>query len=103
MAGMTECDFSEADSFFGEIRDAVEVTCEEVGRKAVEYAKENGTYHDVTGRLRRSNRYEASPDGLFIENTAPYAESVEAMGMDVISGAALYAERLLQEKCQRQE
>lgn len=66
-----------------------------VGREAVRYAEENGNYRDVTGRLRASNDYEVSDKGLKIVNTAPYAEDKEAEGFDVVSGAALFAEREL--------
>lgn len=70
----------------------MKATLQEVGKRAVEYAVENGEYHNVTGRLRRSNKYEVTRNGLRIYNDAPYAEEVQNRGLDVINGAALYAE-----------
>lgn len=71
---------------------------DEVGREAVEIAKETGTYHDVTGRLRNSNRYRVENGrDLILYNDAPYAEDVEARGKVVLSTAALEAERMLNE------
>lgn len=64
----------------------------EVGEKAVQYAVEHGEYHDVTGRLRRSNHYEVTDKGLRIYNDAPYAAEVQNRGLDVINGAALFAQ-----------
>lgn len=98
MAGI-EKDFNDVDAFLSGIEEAVEAVCGRVGQKGVEYAREHGAYHDVTGRLRRSNYYEASPDGLVLGNSAPYAAEVEARGHDVVSGAALYAQKLLREEC----
>lgn len=71
---------------------------DEVGKRAVEIAKETGTYHDVTGRLRSSNKYRVV-DGrdLVLYNDAPYAEDVEARGEVVLTTAALEAERMLDE------
>lgn len=65
---------------------------EEVGEEAVEVAKKTGDYHDVTGRLRASNKYKATPDELLIYNDAPYAKEVEARGKIVLSSAILWAE-----------
>lgn len=71
---------------------------DEVGRKAVEIAKETGTYHDVTGRLRDSNKYRVENGrDLILYNDAPYAEDVEARGKVVLSTAALEAEKMLDE------
>lgn len=70
---------------------------ERVGREAVEYAKQNGNYHDRTGHLRASNTYHASETRLVIENTASYASKVESRGYDVISGAILDAMHKLEQ------
>jgi len=78
--------------------DEVRQTMERVGEEAVEYAKANGTYQDRTGRLRASNGYEVQDKTLTLFNDAPYAEYVEAKGYDVVSGAALYAEKRLKEE-----
>lgn len=78
------------------IKSHVRARAKEVGEEAVQYAVENGTYRDVTGRLRRSNHYEVDQNGnLTLYNDAPYADDVESRGHDVISGAALYAESQL--------
>lgn len=86
------------DEFFSDFESEMLQAMSSVGEEAVEYAKEHGTYHDVTGNLRRSSGYHVSKDGLEIYNTASYAESVEQRGHDVISGAALYAEKRLKEE-----
>ena len=91
-------ELSGLDDFLSELEKEILDTMREVGEEAVEYAKENGTYHDVTGNLRRSNDYKVSESGLTIYNTASYAESVEQRGYDVISGAALFAEKRLKEE-----
>lgn len=71
---------------------------DEVGKKAVEIAKETGTYHDVTGRLRSSNKFRVENGrDLVLYNDAPYAEDVEARGEIVLTTAALEAERMLDE------
>ena len=91
-------ELSGLDDFLSELEKEILNTMREVGEEAVEYAKENGTYHDVTGNLRRSNEYKVSESGLTIYNTASYAESVEQRGYDVISGGALFAEKRLKEE-----
>ncbi len=94
-------DFSDIAPALKEFETKTRKQMESVGQKAVDYAKENGNYHDVTGRLRASNKYkvEQSAKGATLEvyNDAPYAADVEAHGKDVISGAGLYAEKLLKE------
>lgn len=94
-------DFSDIDKFLRDIPKQVENVCKEVGEKAVDYAKEHGSYHDVTGHLRASNKYRADNEGLVVYNEADYASDVESRGYEVTSGAALYAEQLLKEKCER--
>lgn len=79
-----------------DFRAAVRKRMDDVGKQAVEYAIEHGEYHNVTGRLRRSNGYEVSDKGLRVLNTAPYAEDVQNRGLDVIGGAALFAQYELQ-------
>lgn len=74
------------------LEDEVKSKCREVGEAAVEYARVNGSYRDVTGRLRASNKYKADAHGLEVFNDAPYASDVEARGHEVVSGAALFAE-----------
>jgi len=79
------------------IAEAVRERLDEVGRAAVEIAKETGSYHDVTGRLRASNTYSVDGMCLTIENTAPYAEEVESRGKVVITTAVLEAHKMLNE------
>ena len=90
--------FDDVESAFQEYERQVLNAMDKVGREAVEYARERGTYHDVTGNLRRSNEYQVSQEGLTLRNDASYAESVEQRGYDVLSGAALYAEKRLKEE-----
>lgn len=94
-----EYDLSRLRRFVDSIPRKVREVERRVGKAAVDYAVEHGSYHDVTGRLRASNRFEADSDGLKLYNTAPYAEDIEASGKEVLSGAALFAERMLREEC----
>ena len=71
---------------------------DEVGKLAVQYAIEHGEYHDVTGRLRHSNYYDVTHNRLRLYNTAPYADEVQNRGLDVLNGAALFAEEELRKK-----
>lgn len=73
-----------------EVHGEVRAYLENLGQRSVDYAKEHGSYKDVTGNLRASNKYEATDTVLTVENTAEYASYVEARGYDVISGAKLY-------------
>lgn len=91
-------DFSDVGTFLLEAESSIEERLEKVGEEAVAYAKENGTYQNRTGNLRRSNKYEVEEDGLLLLNDAHYASNVEQKGYDVLSGAALFAERRLREE-----
>lgn len=88
-------DFSDIGSFFSEANRELEEFESRCGEQAVRYAVENGEYQDVTGNLRRSNRYEVQTDGVALVNDAEYASHVEARGRDVLSGASLELHRLL--------
>lgn len=92
-------DFSDVDDAFDQFDQELKDTMTEVGEEAVQYAKDNGDYQDQTGTLRRSNEYEVDETGLTLKNEAEYASYVEAKGYEVLSGAALEAERLLKERC----
>lgn len=92
-------DFSDVDDAFNQFDQELKDTMTEVGEEAVQYAKDNGDYQDQTGTLRRSNEYEVDETGLTLKNEAEYASYVEAKGYEVLSGAALEAERLLKERC----
>ncbi|MBO7617346.1 MAG: HK97 gp10 family phage protein [Bacteroidales bacterium] len=94
-------DTSAIDKALKEFEDERKETLERVGQQAVAYAVENGEYHDVTGRLRRSNGYKVTDKGLTIYNTAPYAEEVQNRGLDVIGGAALFARYELEKQARK--
>lgn len=67
----------------------------EIGQSAVEVAVQNGTYHDVTGNLRRSNGFEYSNGTARLYNSAPYAGEVSARGHDVLDSATAYLQEEL--------
>lgn len=93
-----EFDFSDVDAFFQEEESEVVAKVSEIGKESVQYAKDNGTYKDRTGTLRKSNDSEADVTGLTLKNEAEYASFVEAKGFEVLSNAALYAEKRLKEE-----
>lgn len=95
---VVDFDFSDVDAVFDEFKREVKDAMIEVGEEAVQYAKDNGDYQDITGTLRKSNEYEVDETGLALKNETEYASFVEAKGFEVLSGAALEAERLLKEK-----
>ena len=96
-------DFSDIDSFFEEgVKDVISAE-ETIGQESVDYAIAHGNYKNNTGLLRRSNKFKADKGGLMLYNDAEnkgtqYAALVESKGYDVISGAALYAEKRLKEE-----
>ena len=90
-------DFSDVDDFFDEGEWEVEKKMIDVGDESVKYAEEHGTYQDHTLNLRTSNKFDVDKNGLTLENTAEYASYVEAKGFDVLSSAALQAEKKLKE------
>lgn len=90
-------DFSDVDKFLKDGEWEVESAMIDVGDDAVKDAKANHTYKNRTGHLESSNDYDVEKDGLTLRNTADYASYVEAKGYDVLSGAALRAERKLKE------
>ena len=100
-------DFSDVDSFFDEGEWEVEKKMIDVGDEAVKYAEEYGNYQDHTLTLRTSNKYDVDKDGLTLYNDAAspkgynYASNVESKGYDVLSGAALYAEKQLKEEFEK--
>lgn len=94
---VVESDFSDVDQFFNDGEWEVEKAMIDVGDEAVKDAKANHTYQNRTGNLEASNGYDVDKDGLTLENTADYASYVEAKGFDVLSGAALRAEKKLKE------
>lgn len=89
--------FTELERYIKDEKARVLAKMREIGEEGVEYAINNGTYHNVTGRLRRSNESSADERGITISNTAPYAEEVETRH-DVISGAALFIEKRCKEE-----
>lgn len=91
-------DFSDMDSFFEQGYAEVRAVEEKVGREAVDYAVKNGNYQNQTGTLRKSNKYSVQDDGLELRNEAEYASFVESKGYEVLSGAAIFAEKRLKEE-----
>ena len=91
-------DFSDVDAYINSAETEIDSRLSKVGREAVEYAKEHGDYQNRTGNLRRSNKYKVDDEGLTLYNDADYASNVEQRGYDVLSGAALFAEKRLKEE-----
>ena len=91
-------DFSDVDRFFDQGYSEIKAVEEKVGKEAVNYAIEHGSYQNRTGTLRKSNKYSVEDDGLVIRNDAEYASYVESRGYEVSTGAALFAERRLKEE-----
>lgn len=97
-------DFSDVKEFLDEGKWEVEKTMIDVGDEAVKYAEEHGTYQDHTLTLRTSNKYDVDDTGLTLYNDTSstgdfqYASAVESKGFDILSGAALYAEKRLKEE-----
>ena len=96
-----DADFSDVEDFFDEGEWDVEKKMIDVGDEAVKYAEEYGNYQDHTLTLRTSNDYDVDKDGLTLKNEAEYASFVESKGYDVLSGAALYAEKRLKEEFEK--
>ena len=93
-----EFDFSDVEGFFQQGYAEVKAVEGKVGKETVDYAVKNGSYQNRTGTLRKSNKYSVEDDGLVIRNDAEYASHVESKGYEVLTGAALYAEKRLKEE-----
>lgn len=97
-------DFSDVEAFFQSGMAEVAATENRVGREAVQYAADHGTYRNQTGKLRASNHFKVVDDGLELTNDARngkqegYGSFVEAKGFDVLASAALFAEKRLREE-----
>ena len=91
-------DLSDVDGFFRQGHSEVKSVEDKVGKEAVDYAIEHGSYRNRTGTLRKSNKYSVQDDGLELRNEAEYASFVESKGCEVLTGAALYAEKRLKEE-----
>lgn len=97
-------DFSDVDGFFEQGYAEVKAVEEKVGKEAVEYAVQHGSYQNRTGTLRKSNKYSVTDEGLELKNDAAspkgynYASNVESKGYEVLTGAAIYAEKRLKEE-----
>ena len=102
--GRVDFDFSDVETFFELGEYEVKLVEEKVGKEAVEYAVQHGSYQNRTGTLRKSNKYSVSDEGLELKNDAKspegynYASNVESKGYEVLSGAALFAEKRLKEE-----
>jgi hypothetical protein len=93
-----DADFSDVDQYLKDGEWEVQKKMIDVGDEATNYAKRNGNYQDRTGHLRASNDYDVDETGLTLKNEAEYASFVESKGYDVLSSAALYAEKRLKEE-----
>ncbi len=99
-----EFDFSDVDSFFREEKWNAQKKMIDIGDEAVRYAEEHGNYQDHTLTLRTSNDFDVDEEGLLLKNEAKspkgynYASDVESKGYDVLSSAALLAEKRLKEE-----
>lgn len=97
-------DLSDVDAFFDKGYEEVIDKMIDVGDEAVKYAVDTGTYQDHTLTLRTSNDYDVDETGLLLTNDAQspqghhYASDVESKGYEVLTGAALYAEKRLKEE-----
>lgn len=97
-------DFSDVNNFFDVGEWEVEKKMIDEGDEAVKFAEKHGNYQDHTLTLRTSNKYDVDKDGLTLYNDAKspkgyhYASNVESKGFEVLSGAALYAEKRLKEE-----
>lgn len=91
-------DITGLESFMRELEDEIDRVVDSVGQESVGYAVGHGTYQNRTYKLRSSNKYKVEPDGLLLYNDAEYASNVEQKGYDVLSGAALFAEKRLKEE-----
>lgn len=99
-----KADFSDVEGFFREEEWNVQKKMIDVGEESVRYAEEHGTYQDHTLTLRTSNKFDVDETGLTLYNDAAspkgynYASDVESKGYEVLSGAALHAEKLLKDE-----
>lgn len=97
-------DFSDVDSFLQDEEWNVQKKMIDIGEEAVRYAEEHGNYQDHTLTLRTSNDFDIDEEGLLLKNEAKspkgynYASDVESKGYEVLSGAALFAEKRLKEE-----
>lgn len=96
-------DFGDVESFFENGFNDVIAIEKAIGQESADYAVAHGNYRDNTGLLRRSNKYKAEKSGLTLYNDAEskgtkYAELVESRGYEVLSSAALHAEKRLKEE-----
>lgn len=83
------------DKALAECRQEVAEYFDDLGQRAEDSNKAEGSYHDRTGFLRRSNYHRADADGLDVGNSADYASNVESRGYNVIdSGTKLIMEEL---------
>lgn len=93
-----ELDFSDVDAFFDQGMSEVKEVMKSVGEESVQYARDNGDYKDHTKVLRNSNKCEVDESGLTLKNEADYASFVESKGFEVLTGAALHADKRLREE-----
>jgi len=88
-------DFSDVASWFDDEKSRVLAKEHEIANESV---KDNGSYQDRTGVLRASNEGEVDEEGILLKNETEYASYVESKEFDVLSGAALHAEKRAKEE-----
>lgn len=87
---------AELNAKIAEFKAAVRAKSDEVGKRAMQTASQRGAATGASQRVMASNGYSVDDDGtLTIYNGCGYADRLESDGKDVISGAALEAEREL--------
>ena len=95
---VVECDFSDVDAFFRKGKHEVHQMVDSIGEESEQYARDHGSYQDRTGYLRSRNGHNVDEnETLELTNDAEYASYVESKGFDVLSGAALPAQKRLKE------
>ena len=68
--GRVDFDFSDVNSSFEQGESEVKEVEEKVGKEAVSYAVQHGSYQNRTGTLRKSNKYSVTNEGLELKNDA---------------------------------
>lgn len=82
-------DFSDITKGIKQTREEVQQKLNEIGIRAVQYAKDNISDIDKSGKLGECYDYQATDEELVVENTADYASLLEAKGVDILSSTYL--------------
>lgn len=91
-------DFSDIDRFMKEAKSNVKAAMVQAGENAIVNAAERCVATGVNTHAMLSNEYVVNEDDLTLTltNNCGYADTLEANGKDVLSGAALMAHQELQ-------